>query len=179
LAAQRNLGQTGLQWISPSPNLRALRADWPYPGIEILQAAGISVGRGTDAPFEHFGAPPVRSADLVAELKRRQIPGVRFAPTQFTPAGGLYKGQLCHGVSLTAVTNRRTFRSMLTGLEIIAALDQLYPKDFQIAKTVELLGSQSTVDQLERGEAPRRIVASWATQLAQFRAVRAKYLLYH
>jgi uncharacterized protein YbbC (DUF1343 family) len=170
--------QTGLAWISPSPNLRTLREDFPYPGIEILQSAGVSVGRGTDTPFEHFGAPWIHSADLVAELDRRKIPGVSFAPTEFTPTDGLYKGEACHGVSLT-VSNRNSFRSMLMGLEIIAALHHLYPNDFQIAKTVELLGSQSTVDQLERGGDPRRIIAGWSVELDQFRAMRRKYLLYH
>lgn len=170
--------QTGLTWISPSPNLRTLREDFPYPGIEILQAAGVSVGRGTDTPFGHFGAPWIRSAQLLVELDSRKVPGVRFAETEFTPNDGLYKGQLCHGASVT-VTNRETFRSMLTGLETIAALHKLYRQNFQIAKTVELLGSQSTVDQLERGEDPRRIIAGWAPALDQFRALRQKYLLYH
>ena len=170
--------QTGLTWISPSPNLRSLREDFPYPGIEILQAAGVSVGRGTDTPFEHFGAPWIRSADLLRELNRRNVPGVTFAAAAFTPGDGIYKGQLCRGVSIR-VTNRESFRSMRMGLEIIAVLHRLYPKDFQIAKTIELLGSQSTVAQLERGEDPRRIIAGWSSQLDQFRAMRGKYLLYH
>lgn len=170
--------QTGLEWISPSPNLRTLAEDFPYPGIEVLQDAGISVGRGTEAPFEHFGAPWIRSADLVAALDHRKIPGVTFQATQFTPADGLYKGEACHGVSLT-VTNRESFRSMLMSLEIIEALNRLYPQNFQIAKMVQLLGSQSTVEQLERGEEPSHIVAGWSAQLAQFRALREKYLLYH
>lgn len=170
--------QTGLTWISPSPNLRTLREDIPYPGIEILQAAGVSVGRGTDAPFEHFGAPWIRSAELLAELNRRKMPGVRFASDRFTPTDGLYKGQECHGVSVT-VTNRESFRSMLMGLETIAVLHKLYPQNFQTPKTVELLGSQSTVEQLRSGENPRDIIAGWAPALAQFRAMRQKYLLYH
>ena len=170
--------QTGLAWISPSPNLRTPREDFPYPGIEILQSADVSVGRGTDTPFEHFGAPWIHSADLVAELDRRKIPGVSFAATEFTPTDGLYKGEACRGVSL-AVTNRDSFRSMRMGLEIIAVLHHLYPNDFQIAKAIDLLGSQSTVDQLERGDDPRRIIAGWSAKLDEFRAMRRKYLLYH
>jgi uncharacterized protein YbbC (DUF1343 family) len=170
--------QTGLAWIAPSPNLRTLRAAFLYPGIEILQAAGVSVGRGTDTPFELFGAPWIRSADLVAELNRRKIRGVSFAPLQFTPTDALYKGQRCQGVSLT-VTNRESFRSMLMGLEVIEALQHLYPQNFQIAKTIELLGSQSTVERLERGEDPHRIIAGWSADLDNFRANRGKYLLYH
>jgi uncharacterized protein YbbC (DUF1343 family) len=170
--------QTGLAWIAPSPNLRTLRAAFPYPGIEILQAGGVSVGRGTDTPFEVFGAPWIHADELAAELKRRQIPGLSVAPTTFTPNAALYKGERCQGVSLT-VTNRGSFRSMLMGLEIISALHKLYPQNVDIAKTIELLGSQSTVERLERGDDPRRIVADWSADLDKFRATRQKYLIYH
>ena len=170
--------QTGLAWIAPSPNLRTLRAAFPYPGIEILQAGGVSVGRGTETPFELFGAPWIHATELVAELNRRKIPDVTFAPAKFTPSDGLYKGQPCEGVSVTVI-GRASFRSMLMGLEIIEALNRLYPQNFQIGKTIELLGSQSTFDRLERGDDPRAIIAGWSTELNGFRAMRQRYLLYH
>ena len=175
--------ETGLAWIEPSPNLRTMRAAFLYPGVEILQAGGVSVGRGTDTPFELFGAPWIRPVDLITELnhwpaRNAGIPGVSLKPTSFTPSAGLYKGELCEGIGLT-VTDRRTLRSMLMGLEIIAALHKLYPQNFDVAKTIELLGSQSTVEALERGEDPRAIVASWANDLDRFRAMRQKYLIYH
>jgi uncharacterized protein YbbC (DUF1343 family) len=170
--------QTGLAWIAPSPNLRTLRAAFLYPGIEILQAAGVSVGRGSDTPFELFGAPWIHGSELVTELNRRKIPGVKFAATKFRPTDGLYKGESCEGVSLT-VTNRASFRSMWMGLEIIQALHRWYPQNFQIAKTIELLGSQSTVERLERGHDPRAIMAGWSTDLDNFRAIRQEYLIYH
>lgn len=170
--------QTRLSWIAPSPNLRTLRAAFPYPGIEILQAGGISVGRGTGTPFDLFGAPWIHSDDLVAELQKRHIPGLKVARIEFVPVTALYKGQRCQGVALT-VTDRQSFRSMLMGLEIISALHRLYPQNFDVAKTIELLGSQSTVDALERGDDPRVIAASWSADLARFRAMRQKYLIYH
>lgn len=170
--------ETGLGWIAPSPNLRTTRAAFPYPGIEILQAGGVSVGRGTETPFELFGAPWIHSDELLAELERRHIPGLKIASTQFTPTSALYKGEKCEGVALT-VTDGNSFRSMLMGLEIIAALHKLYPQNFDIAKTIELLGSQSTVDALERGVDPRAIVASWSGELDRFRKMREKYLIYH
>jgi len=169
--------QTGLAWIGPSPNLRILRAASLYPGIEILQAAGVSVGRGTDTPFELFGAPWIHAAELVSELNRSKIPGVTFASTKFTPSDGVYKGQPCDGVLLT-VTDRAPFRSMLMGIEIIEALNRLYPQNFQIGKTIELLGSESTVSRLERGDDARAIIAGWSADLENFRALRQKYLLY-
>jgi uncharacterized protein YbbC (DUF1343 family) len=168
---------TGLPWIPPSPNLRTLNAAFLYPGIEILQSGGISVGRGTDTPFELFGAPWIQAAELTAELNRRAVPGVRFQAMLFTPDDGLYNGQYCQGASIV-ITNRGELNSMRTGLEIAAALHRLYPEQYHLEKIIELLGSQATLGRLERGDDPARIIASWAEDLEKFRAMRAKYLLY-
>jgi uncharacterized protein YbbC (DUF1343 family) len=170
--------ETGLKWIPPSPNLRSPNAAFFYPGLEILQAGGVSVGRGTDKPFEMIGAPWVRTAQLAAELKGRSVPGVTFAPVDFTPNDGVYKGQLCHGVTISN-TDPRTLQSMRMGLELADALHRLYPSNFQLDKIIELLGSQSTVERLKRGDAPAEIVAGWAPDVEKFRAMREKYLLYH
>jgi len=170
--------QTGLAWIPPSPNLHTPNAAFLYPGIEILQAAGVSVGRGTDTPFEIFGAPWIHADALAAELNHRNVPGVSFAPADFTPTDGLYQGQLCHGVRIT-ITDRPALHPMRMGLEIADALRRLYPDSFDPAEMIALVGSQSTVEQLERGTPPAQIVASWAPALAKFRKLRNKYLLYH
>ncbi|MGH9702861.1 MAG: exo-beta-N-acetylmuramidase NamZ domain-containing protein, partial [Candidatus Acidiferrales bacterium] len=122
-------GATGLYWIPPSPNLRSLDASILYPGIEILQAAGVSVGRGTDTPFELLGAPWIHGPELARELNSRFIPGVRFVPTRFTPSAGIYYNSLCEGVALV-ITDRSSVNSMLMGLEIASALNKLYPKQF-------------------------------------------------
>lgn len=169
--------QTGLRWIPPSPNLRTVNAAFLYPGIEILQAGGVSVGRGTDAPFEILGAPWIHADELVAVLARRKIPGVSFAPAQFTPAHDLYAGMPCQGVTIT-LTNLSSFQSMRMGLEIADALHKLYPGQFKLEKTIELLGSQSTLGHLDHGDAPADIIAGWAADLDRFRTMRAKYLLY-
>jgi uncharacterized protein YbbC (DUF1343 family)/CubicO group peptidase (beta-lactamase class C family) len=168
---------TGLVWIGPSPNLRSLNAALLYPGIEILQAAGVSVGRGTDAPFEVFGAPWMHGIELAAELNRRFVPGVRFAPTRFTPRDGLYKDQACEGIALV-ITDRASLDSMLMGLEIAALLHKLYPDHFQLEKMIELVGSKEAIDRMGKGEGPARVVMSWADALDAFRKLRAKYLLY-
>ncbi len=169
--------QTGLPWVAPSPNLRTLRAAFLYPGIEILQAAGVSVGRGTDTPFELFGAPWIRSQELLDELARTKLPGIRFRPVAFTPTSGLHAGQVCQGLAL-AVTDRRHFRSMTLSLAIASALWKLYPQQFKLDRTITLLGSVSTVEALRRGLTPPSIVASWSGGLARFRALRSRYLLY-
>jgi uncharacterized protein YbbC (DUF1343 family) len=168
---------TRLAWIAPSPNLPGIANLIPYPGIEILQAGGVSVGRGTDSAFLEFGAPWIKPEELLAELKRRSISGVIFEAKTFTPKTGPYAGEKCEGVGLT-VKERDGFRSMLMGLEIAEALHKLYPQQFQIKKMITLLGSQSTVERLRHGDDPKAIAAGWDSDLATFRAMRAKYLIY-
>jgi uncharacterized protein YbbC (DUF1343 family) len=169
--------QTGLPWIPPSPNLRTLNEAFLYPGIEILQPTGVSVGRGTDTPFEVVGAPWIHSDDLLNSLSPRQVPGVRFSAASFTPSSGLYSGQACAGVKIEIV-DRDAFVSVRVGLEIADALHRLYPERFQITKLMDLLGSQTSVDALIAYQSPASIIASWAGDLAAFRAMRAKYLIY-
>ncbi len=170
--------QTGLKWIAPSPNLPTLDAEFPYPGVEILQAGGVSVGRGTDTPFEILGAPWIRAGELAVALGRRKIPGVSFAPAQFTPRDGPYRGEQCQGVTIS-VTKRDQLQSLRMGIEIADVLYRMYPQKFQLEKIIELLGSQSTIDRLKRGDPPAEIVSGWSADLDKFRAMREKYLLYH
>jgi uncharacterized protein YbbC (DUF1343 family)/CubicO group peptidase (beta-lactamase class C family) len=169
---------TGLVWVPPSPNLRSLDAAVLYAGIEILQNGGVSVGRGTDTPFELFGAPWIRAAELADYLNRRYVPGVRFVPTRFTPRAGLYKDQPCEGISLV-ITDRASLHSMLMGLEIAAELWKLYPDKFAMDKIIELLGAFATLERLKKGDAPTRIVEDWAPEIEAFKQIRAKYLIYH
>ncbi|MGH9683468.1 MAG: exo-beta-N-acetylmuramidase NamZ domain-containing protein [Candidatus Acidiferrales bacterium] len=168
---------TGLAWIAPSPNLRSLNAALLYPGIEILQSAGVSVGRGTDTPFELFGAPWISGSQLAAELNRRFVPGVRFVPTRFVPDSGLYSGASCQGISLV-ITDRASLNPMLMGLEIASALQKLYPANFAADKMIELVGNAGTIAKLKAAESPTRIVGDWQDDLKSFRKVRAKYLIY-
>jgi uncharacterized protein YbbC (DUF1343 family) len=169
--------ETGLPWVNPSPNLRSFTEELLYPGIEILQAGGVSVGRGTDKPFEQFGAPWIHAADLVAELNRRGIPGVRFSPARFTPQSGLYAGQPCEGAAIV-ITDRSALDSMRVGLEAASALRKLYPEHFDITKMSYLIGNIETIRRLNLGDAPDEIIAGWKKDLDAFRRIRAKYLLY-
>jgi uncharacterized protein YbbC (DUF1343 family)/CubicO group peptidase (beta-lactamase class C family) len=168
---------TGLAWIPPSPNLRSLNAALLYPGIEILADAGVSVGRGTDAPFEVFGAPWLDAVNTATALNHRFIPGVRFVPTRFTPTSGTYAGETCGGISLV-IADRASLNSMLMGLEIDQVLYKMYPAKFEIDKVVALLGSQASLQRLKSGDAPARIVLDWQSELDAFRKMRAKYLIY-
>ena len=169
--------ETGLPWVNPSPNLRSLDAGILYPGLEILQAGGVSVGRGTDRAFELLGAPWIRSKEFVSELNRLPIPGVRFDPEDFTPDSGIYKGEQCAGVRVV-LTNRNSLEPMRMGVEIASVLKNLYPDKFDPSKMIELVGNTETIRQLQEGKAPEAIVASWDKNLGEFRKIRAKYLLY-
>jgi uncharacterized protein YbbC (DUF1343 family) len=168
---------TGLPWVNPSPNLRSVEAGVLYPGLEILQAGGVSVGRGTSHPFELVGAPWIRGEELAAYLNRRAIRGVRFEAQKFKPDSGLYKGELCDGVSVV-LTNRDELQSMRMGIEIAAALSMAYPHKIEAVKMIELVGNDATIKMLAEGSDPSAIVASWNTGLEKFRKVRTKYLLY-
>src|ERR1700719_3386890 len=129
---QRKLwfSDTGLPRVNPSPNLRSPEAEILYPGLEILQAGGVSVGRGTARPFELLGAPWIHGEELAAYLNRRAIPGVRFEPEKFTPDSGMYKGELCDGIRVV-LTDRDSLQATRMGIEIASALGNLYPGKFE------------------------------------------------
>jgi uncharacterized protein YbbC (DUF1343 family) len=168
---------TGIKWIPPSPNLRTTKGSILYPGIEILQNAGVSVGRGTETPFEEFGTPWLNGDEVAAALNERHLPGVHFAAKPFIPIAGLYAGQRCGGVAIR-VTDRAAVRSMRVGLEVAAILQKLYPKQFDVSKLIELVANTDTIQQLQTGVTPEKIVASWSDSLAAFDQVRRKYFLY-
>ena len=168
---------TGLKWIPPSPNLRTLKGSLLYSGLEILQNAGVSVGRGTEAPFEEFGAPWINGEDMAEVLNAKGLPGVHFANQPFIPVSGLYAGQHCGGVSVR-VTDRGALRSMRIGLEIVAALNKKYPDHFDVNKILFLVGNDSTLQQLQSGTPVNEIIASWAKDIAAYDAARRHYFLY-
>ena len=169
---------TGLPWVNPSPNLHSFRAEILYPGLEILQAGGVSVGRGTPLPFERIGAPWIHGDAFVEEMNRRAVLGVRFIADRFTPDSGLYAGELCEGARVE-VTDRASFEPMRMGVEIAAALAKLYPANFDVSKMIALVGNAETIAKLKADDAPSAIVKGWTGELEKFRKMRAKYLLYH
>jgi uncharacterized protein YbbC (DUF1343 family) len=168
---------TGSRWIPPSPNLRNLNATVLYPGLEILQNAGVSVGRGTPAPFEQIGAPWIDPQALAQELARRNLPGVRVKPVTFAPAAGPNAGKRSGGVAFR-VLNRGAVRSMRIGIEVALILKRLYPTQFDPDKLILLLGSEFTVKRIHNGDSADEILAGWADDLKTFEQMRARYLLY-
>ena len=169
--------ETGLPWFSPSPNMRNMNEATLYPGIGAIEGTNISVGRGTDTPFEHVGAPWVNGVRLAEYLNARAIPGVRFYAERFTPTSSKYANTECQGVFIV-VTDRDALRPVRTGVEIAAALYKLYPSDYQIDLAARLLGSKDTIARVKNGEDPAKIADSWSAAEAKWRLLRAKYLLY-
>jgi uncharacterized protein YbbC (DUF1343 family)/CubicO group peptidase (beta-lactamase class C family) len=172
---------TGLPWVNTSPNIRNLHEAALYPGIGAIESTNISVGRGTDTPFEQVGAPWISVADaamLADTLNRRQLPGVRVYPVAFTPAAGAkLGGQLCNGVFIV-VTDRERLRPVRVGLEIAAALSKMFGAAFKLEDAALLFGSRATLEKVRAGEDPAAIAASWAADEEKWRVLRAKYLLY-
>jgi len=169
---------TGISWINPSPNMRNLVAATLYPGIGAIEGTNISVGRGTDTPFEQIGAPWIKGADLAAALNARAVPGLRFYPVAFTPAAGAkLGGQPCQGVFMV-VTDRESLRPVRVGVEVAAALSRLYGQQFKLEDAALLLGSKTAIARIRSGDDPAAIAASWASDEAKWRLTRAKYLLY-
>jgi uncharacterized protein YbbC (DUF1343 family)/CubicO group peptidase (beta-lactamase class C family) len=168
---------TGLQWINPSPNMRSLNEATLYPGIGMIEATNISVGRGTDTPFEVVGAPWIDAGTLARALNAREIGGVRFVPISFTPTSSEYADQRCGGVNII-VTDRNALDAPELGIEIASALHALYPDQYKIAGIDTLMRSKASLDAVAQGEDPRRIAEQWQDQIEQFTAMRSKYLLY-
>jgi uncharacterized protein YbbC (DUF1343 family)/CubicO group peptidase (beta-lactamase class C family) len=171
------LDETGVAWIDPSPNLRTLTEEALYPGVGMIEGANLSVGRGTDTPFEWVGAPWIDAKKLSAYLNARKIQGVRFLPVDFTPRSSRFKGETCHGVSL-ALLDRQALNSPELGVELASALYHLFPGQFQLAKTVPLVGSRQVIESIQQGRDPRAIALHWEERLQAFRNLRGKYLLY-
>jgi SSS family transporter len=173
--------QTGLQWVNPSPNLRSIAAARLYPGIGLMDYANVSVGRGTDTPFEHIGAAYIDGPQLAAYLISRKIAGVTITSTKFKVADDEnhypFHGQEIEGVALAA-DSTNTLDAPELGIELIAALHKLYPEHFALKGVAKLIASDATSDALEKGTDPREIAASWQPALAAFKARRARYLLY-
>lgn len=168
---------TGLPWVGPSPNLRTLTQAILYPGVALVEGANVSVGRGTDTPFELVGAPWMDGETLARYLEARAVAGVRFASAEFTPSASRYEGETCRGVRIS-VTDREALDSPALGVEIAAAVHRLHPEGFRLQDTLDSIGSVAVLNAIRAGEDPRTIAAAWQADLDAFRVRRARHLLY-
>ena len=168
---------TGLPWINPSPNMRNLIQATVYPGVGAIESTNVSVGRGTDMPFEQIGAPWIDGVQLAETLNARAIPGVRFYPVRFTPLSSKYAKEECQGVFLV-VTDRQALRPVRLGVELASALNRLYGSKFELESAERLFGSHEGLARIRAGEDPAAIASSWGAAEGRWRLLRAKYLLY-
>jgi uncharacterized protein YbbC (DUF1343 family) len=169
--------ETGLEFIAPSPNLRTPLEATLYPGVALIEGTNVSVGRGTDTPFEIVGAPWIVGRELAKYLNERGIPGVRFVPVSFTPRSSNFSGETCLGVNLVLL-DRNALDSPELGIELAAALHKLYPQQFKIEKMDALLLNLRAFAALLAGQDPRRIAEDWRESVEAFQKLRQKYLLY-
>jgi uncharacterized protein YbbC (DUF1343 family)/CubicO group peptidase (beta-lactamase class C family) len=169
--------ETGLRWLPPSPNLRTITEAALYPGVAMAEGANVSVGRGTDRPFELLGAPWIEAGELATTLNHRSLQGLRFVPVEFTPRGGAFQGHRCHGVQIVLV-DRQVLDAPALGVELLSALHRLYPGTFQLDKTLGLVGSREVLSSLQEDHDPSFIVQKWQGPLEAFCKLRSKYLLY-
>ncbi len=169
--------ETGQTWINPSPNMRSLTEATLYPGIGMLETTNVSVGRGTDTPFEVVGAPWLDGQKLAKYLNERNLKGVRFIPIRFKPNASVFKDEQVNGVNIV-ITDRRSFQSVRTGIEIAAALRKLYPADWQVDRYARLLVNAEILDLVKRGETPENIEKVVQRHVDEFAKRRASFLLY-
>ncbi len=177
--------ETGLKWITPSPNLPDMNAVEVYPGNVLLEATNVSEGRGTAHPFETIGAPYINSGKLLSLLKSQHLSGVTFEPVEFTPRSlpwadkPKYQGKLCRGIKIV-VTRRDDFRPVETGVTIVWAIRRLYPEKFKFIPSYfdKLAGTPFVRSMLEEGKTPAEVFASWKGEIERFETLRQKYLLY-
>jgi uncharacterized protein YbbC (DUF1343 family)/CubicO group peptidase (beta-lactamase class C family) len=168
---------TGRMWVNPSPNMRNTTQALLYLGIGFLETSNLSVGRGTDQPFETFGAPWIDGRKLASALNADRMPGLRFVPITFTPASSKFAGQQCQGCYIE-VLDRTAVEPVRSGLRIAWELKRLFGGAFQITDIGRLLRNKKTLDELMNASDPTTLPSSWHEPLQAFEATRRKYLIY-
>lgn len=178
--------ETHLQWTNSSPNIPDLETAIIYPGFCLFEATNISEGRGTYSPFKQIGAPWIDADSLTNLLNEQNLPGVIFNPIQFTPKSipnmskyPKFEDKICNGIKIS-ITNRDIYKSIITGVTALWAINKLYPDSLIIRKNSlsRIWGSDNLLTQLLEGKTPSEIINSYQSELEQFLKIRGKYLIY-
>jgi len=143
----------------------------------LLETTNVSVGRGTDTPFEVVGAPWLDGLKLAEALNRAGLAGVRFVPVRFTPKSSKFASEECGGVNIV-ITDRGAFRPVATGVEIAYQLNRQHPGTWKVDDYLRLLVNRTAIGALKEGKSPFEITATWQSGLAQFAEIRKRYLIY-
>jgi uncharacterized protein YbbC (DUF1343 family) len=168
---------TGLRWVNPSPNMRSLDEAILYPGIGLLETTNLSVGRGTDTPFEILGAPWVDGPRLERALSDADLPGVTFRAVTFTPNASKFRGERCQGVFIT-ITDRSRFEPLRTGFEVARTLRTLYPDAWKAEAYDRLLADEKVQAAVLAGKSVDEIEGIYREELQGFLERRSTFLLY-
>ena len=163
--------------LNPSPNLRNVREVILYPCVGTLEGGGISVGRGTDTPFEIIGAPWMKGVALARELDREGVPGLRFMAVAFTPREREFNGERCGGVQIL-LEDREALRPVMAAAQIARAIQRLYPDDFRLDGCLVHFGRQEIIDAIREGSGLKKAFSKCQPAINAFRRTREKYLLY-
>ena len=169
--------QTGLIWTNPSPNMRSLTQAMLYPGVGLIEMTNVSVGRGTDTPFEVVGAPWIDARRFASHLNNAGLVGVRFVPIRFVPESSKYATETCNGVNII-VTDRAKFQPLSTGIQLMCSLKALHSDEWDRKSLNRLLCSQKTIEAIEAGRSVNEIEPLWAEELARFLNRRRRFLRY-
>lgn len=171
--------QTGLPWISPSPNMATVTTAVIYPGLCLIEGTNLSEGRGTTRPFEFVGAPWLKSGELVERLNQLRLPGVRFRQQAFTPTFSKYQGKQSQGIQVHVV-DRDSLDPFRILLHLLTELLRLHPEQLEFNSTFfdRLMGTSSVREALIQGTPVEEIVGQWQPALQEFKQIREKYLLY-
>jgi uncharacterized protein YbbC (DUF1343 family) len=176
------LDETGLPFVPPSPNLRTLESLFHYPGLCLFEGTNLSVGRGSDAPFEQIGAPWLDTAAVLGAFRQASLPGVRAQGVEFTPrrpGDGKYSDTAVAGIRLQ-VTDRATYDPPATAVHLLAAVRHAHSRKFRwIPKHFDrLAGTTALRAAIEAGTEPRAIVQGWVPGRQAFRERRKAVLVY-
>jgi uncharacterized protein YbbC (DUF1343 family) len=169
--------QTGLTWVNPSPNMRSLTQALLYPGVGLLETTNLSVGRGTDTPFEIIGAPWIDARPFAAELNALQLPGIRFIPVEFTPESSKFEGQLCQGVNM-AITERIHFEPLQIGFALATTLRRLYPDSWETKSFNRLLANRVCFEAVVAGKSLTQVMDLSREGVSDYLRRRESFLLY-
>jgi uncharacterized protein YbbC (DUF1343 family)/CubicO group peptidase (beta-lactamase class C family) len=169
--------RTGLAWINPSPNMRSLTEAFLYPGVGLLEATNLATGRGTDTPFERVGAPWIDPEPFAVALNEARVPGVRFVPIYFTPTQRQYAGVRCGGVYLI-IADWSRFDPLRLGISLAVQLRAFYPDEWKPEGILRLLANRATYQDILANKPVDAILARWDKELAEFRTIRERYLIY-
>ena len=168
---------TGQLWVNPSPNMRSVTAAILYPGVGLLESANISVGRGTEKPFELVGAPWIQPGRFAELLREARLPGIEFVPLYFTPDASRHKDLRCGGVNLV-ITDPEKLDSVSLGMTMVSVLRKLYPAEFTIDRVIDLLGNDEYMQILKNGKTPTEENLKNNSAFLNFIKARQSVLIY-